>query len=48
VEKHVARLRDDLVEAQAAAGRRSVPLLPTLLAGVALVVATAALLLLLR
>lgn len=48
VEKHVARLRDDLVEAQAEAGRRSVPLLPTLLAGVALVAAAAALLLLLR
>jgi CheY-like chemotaxis protein len=46
VEKHVARLRDDLVEAQAEAGRRSVPLLPTLLAGVALVAAAAALLLL--
>lgn len=48
VAKHVTRLRDDLVSAQAAAGRKGAPLLSTLLAGLALTAAAAALLLLLR
>ena len=47
-EKHVAALRDELVEAQAVAGRRGMPLLPTLLAVAALAVATVALVLGLR
>jgi len=43
VEKHVARLRDELIAAQADAGRKSAPLLPTLLAVAALAAAAVAL-----
>lgn len=43
VEKHVAALRDDLVQAQTDAGRKSIPLLPTLLAVIALTAAAVAL-----
>ena len=43
VEKHVAALRDDLIQAQVDAGRKSVPLLPTLLAVTALAAAAVAL-----
>ena len=45
--KHVAALRDELVQAQVEAGHRSVPLLPTVLAAVALLAALGALALLL-
>jgi CheY-like chemotaxis protein len=48
VEKHVTALRDDLVQAQVDAGRKAVPMLPTLLAVVALAAAAAALFLALR
>ncbi|MDX1594975.1 MAG: response regulator [Gammaproteobacteria bacterium] len=42
-QKHVAALRDELVQAQIEAGHRSVPLLPTVLGAVALIAALGAL-----
>ena len=44
-EKHVLALRDELVRAQVEAGHKSVPLVPTVLATVALIAALGALLL---